>query len=101
MSKEKLYKIITAKTGKPDYLAIELYLDIKNKLKKNNQSVLQIGYPYFTEKYKQCSRTIARKFALLEKLGLAKRSFTTEVLPSGNRLANILNLSLLEGGNNE
>jgi hypothetical protein len=103
MSKEKedLYKIIVTKNNRPDHLAIELYLDIERFSKEEKRSIVQIGYSYFTEKYKYSQRTIARKFVVLENLGLIKRSFTTETLPSGYRLTNILNLSLLERGKNE
>ena len=96
MSKEKLYKIITAKTGRPDYLAIELYLDIKSQTKKSKSSIF--SYSNFTKKYKCSQDNIRRKLILLEKLGLVKRSFTKETLPSGYNLHNILNISLIEGG---
>lgn len=103
MSKEKedLYKIIVTKNNRPDHLAIELYLDIKRFSKEEKRSTIQIGYSYFTEKYKYHQRSIARKFIILEDLGLIKRSFTTETLPSGYRLANVLNLSLIKRGKNE
>jgi hypothetical protein len=96
--KEDLYKIIVTKSNRPDRFAIELYLDIKRLSKKEKRSTIQIGYSYFTKKYKYSHHTIARKFVLLENLGLIKRVFTTETLPSGYRLTNILNLTLLEGG---
>lgn len=103
MSKEKeeLYKLIVTKNNRPDRFAIELYLDIKRLLKKEKQSIIQIGYSYFTKKYKYSQKSIARKFVLLENLGLIKRIFTTETLPSGYRVPNVLNLSLLNGGKDE
>lgn len=99
--KEKLYKTVLTKNNRPDRLAIELYLDIKRFSKEEKQSTIQIGYSYFIEKYKYSQKTIARKFIVLENLGLIKRSFTTETLPSGYRLTNVLNLSLLKGGQDE
>lgn len=101
MSRDELYKIVVTKNNRPDRLAIELYLDIKKLAQKEKKSTIQIGYSYFTKKYKYCQRSIVRKFILLEDLGLIKRIFTTEVLPSGYRVSNVLNLSLLNGGENE
>ena len=97
--KEELYKTVLTKKGKPDLFAIYLYLDIKAKLQI--QSILETNYSYFANKYKCSTETIRKKFVLLENLGLIKRSFTTETLPSGYKVSNVLNLSLLNGGKNE
>ena len=99
--KEDLYKIVVTKNNRPDRFAIELYFDIKELSKKKKQHTVQIDYSYFTKKYEYCQRSIARKFVLLENLGLIKRIFTTETLPSGYRVPNVLNLSVLKGGKNE
>lgn len=98
MSRDKLHKIVLTPRQKPDYLAIELYLDIKNHLRKNKQSVFKTNYSYFTKKFKSSNETIRTKFVFLENLRLIKRSFTDEILPSGYKVKNVLNLSLLEGG---
>jgi hypothetical protein len=96
--KERLYQIILTPSQRRDYLAIELYLDIKDNLKKTNQSVFKTSYSYFTKKYKCSNENIRKKFVLLENLGLIKRSFTDEVLSSGYKVSNVLNLTLLSGG---
>lgn len=101
MSRDKLYKIVVTPSQKRDYLAIELYLDIKDNLKKNKQSVLKTSYSYFTKKYKCSNENIRKKFVLLENLGLIKRNFTDEVLQFGYTAHNVLNLSLLKGGQDE
>ncbi len=98
MSKEKLYKTILTKTGKPDLLAVDLYLHIKTNLQSNKQLILKKNYLYFANRYKCSAETIRKKFVLLENLGLIKRNFTDEVLPSGYKANNVLNLILLEGG---
>lgn len=98
MSRDELYKIILTPSQRRDYLAIELYLDIKDNLKKNKQSIFKTSYSYFTKKYKCSNENIRRKFVLLENLGLIKRSFTDEISPSGYTANNVLNLTLLSGG---
>jgi hypothetical protein len=98
VSKEKLYKTVLTKTGKPDWLAISLYLDIKANLQSKKQSILKTSYSYFANKYKCSTETIRKRFVLLENLGLIKRNFTNEVLLSGYTTNNVLNLILLEGG---
>lgn len=98
MSRDELYKIILTPSQRPDYLAIELYLDIKDNLGKNKQLIFKTNYSYFTKKYKCSNENIRRKFVLLENLGLIKRSFTDEISPSGYTANNVLNLILLEGG---
>jgi hypothetical protein len=97
-SKSELYKIIVTKTGRPDYLAIELYLDIVSQIKKHKLLFLKTSYAYFSKKHTYSKEQIRRKLVCLESLNLIQRSFTDEVLPSGSKITNILTLSLLDGG---
>jgi len=89
---EALYKLILTNKGKPDHVAIDIYLEARSwyKPKKTNiqgnivySSKLkgygwQIGYEYLANKYGCTSETIRTKLVLLEKLGLLKRDFRTE-----------------------
>ena len=89
---EALNEIIVNKKGKPDLLAIDIYVEARSwfKLKKTivNGNVVyssklkshgfQIGYEYFANKYKCTSETIRTKLVLLEDLGLLTREFRTE-----------------------
>ena len=89
---EALYNIILTKSGKPDYLAIDIYTEARSwyKPKKTNiqgnivySSKLsgygwQIGYEYLANKHKCTTELIRRKLVLLEKLGLLTRDFRTE-----------------------
>lgn len=102
MNKSKLYTIITTKSGRPDRLAIALYLDIKSNVQKNKQSVFKTNYSYFTQKYKCSKETIRVKFVLLEKLNLIRRDVTlttiTGALYSGHPNIWVLALSLVNEG---
>lgn len=89
---EALYNIILTESGKPDYLAIDIYTEARSwyKPKKTNiqgnivySSKLsgygwQIGYEYLANKHKCTTELIRRKLVLLEKLGLLTRDFRTE-----------------------
>ena len=102
---ESLYQIITKKDGKPDLLAIDIYIEARSwfKLKKTkvNGNVIyssklkghgwQIGYEYFVNKYKCSSDVIRTKFILLEKLRLLERDFRTEYF-YGKRFNNLMYL---------
>lgn len=102
---EILNKIIVNKKGKPDLLAIDIYVEARSwfKLKKTivNGNVLyssklkghgfQIGYEYFSNKYKVTSETIRTKLVLLEELGLLTREFRTEYF-KGKRFNNTMYL---------
>jgi hypothetical protein len=98
-AQSKLYKIIVTKTGRPDRLAIHLYLDIKSHLQKNKRSIWETNYQYFVDKYKLSKESIRRKLALLEKLNLIYREVTlttiTGFLYSGHPNIWILGLSLV------
>lgn len=102
---EILNEIIVNKKGKPDLLAIDIYVEVRSwyKLKKTivNGNVLyssklkghgfQIGYEYFANKYKVTSETIRTKLVLLEELGLLTREFRTEYF-KGKRFNNTMYL---------
>ena len=104
---ECLYKIITNKNGKPDHIAISIYVEARSwfKLKKTKvdgnviySSKLkghgwQIGYEYFINKYQCTSETIRTKFVLLEKLGLITRDFRTQYF-YGKRFNNLMYILL-------
>lgn len=100
-----LHKIITKKNGKPDLLAISIYVEarswFKPKKTKANGNVIyssklkgygwQVGYEYFVKKHHCSSDLIRTKFVLLEKLGLLKRTFKTEYF-YGKRFNNLMYL---------
>ena len=100
---EFLYKIITKKDGKPDHIAIAIYVEVRSwfKLKKTKvdgnviySSKLkghgfQTGYEHFVTKYQCTSETIRTKFVLLEELGLITRDFRTEYF-YGKRFNNLM-----------
>lgn len=102
---EILNEIIVNKKGKPDLLAIDIYVEVRSwyKLKKTivNGNVVyssklkghgfQIGYEYFANKYKVTSETIRTKLVLLEELGLLTREFRTEYF-KGKRFNNTMYL---------
>ena len=102
---ESLYQIITKKDGKPDLLAIDIYIEARSwfKLKRTkvNGNVIhssklkghgwQIGYEYFSKKYGCTSETIRTKLVLLEKLELLSRDFRTEYFYS-KRFNNLMYL---------
>lgn len=102
---EILNEIIVNKKGKPDLLAIDIYVEVRSwyKLKKTivNGNVVyssklkghgfQIGYEYFANKYKVTSETIRTKLVLLEELGLLTREFRTEYF-KGKRFNNLMYL---------
>jgi hypothetical protein len=89
---EALYNIILTNKGKPDHVAIDIYIEARSwyKPKKTNiqgnvvySSKLsgdgwQIGYEYLANKHKCTTELIRRKLVLLEKLGLLTRDFRTE-----------------------
>jgi len=89
---EALYNIILTNKGKPDHVAIDIYIEARSwyKTKKTNiqgnivySSKLsgygwQIGYEYLANKHKCTTELIRRKLVLLEKLGLLQRDFRTE-----------------------
>ena len=76
MSREKLHGIITYKNGKPDRLAIELYLEIKFQVKKGKKPVWETNYQYLVKTHKVSKQTIRLKLVLLEKLNLIRRELT-------------------------
>lgn len=102
---EILNEIIVDKKGRPDLLAIDIYVEVRSwyKLKKTivNGNVVyssklkghgfQIGYEHFVNKYKRTDETIRTKFVLLEKLGLLTREFRTEYF-KGKRFNNLMYL---------
>jgi hypothetical protein len=102
---EILNEIIVDKKGKPDLLAIDIYVEVRSwyKLKKTivNGNVVyssklkghsfQIGYEHFVKKYKRTSETIRTKLVLLEELGLLTREFRTEYF-KGKRFNNTMYL---------
>ena len=104
---ESLYKIITKKDGKPDHIAIAIYVEVRSwfKLKKTKvdgnviySSKLkghgfQTGYEHFITKYQCTSETIRTKFVLLEELGLITRDFRTEYF-YGKRFNNLMYILL-------
>lgn len=102
---EILNKIIVNKKGKPDFLAIDIYVEarswFKPKKTKHQGNIVyssklkghgfQIGYEYFCKKYKCSSDVIRKKLVLLEELGLLTREFRTEYF-YGKRFNNIMYL---------
>lgn len=96
-SKSRLHKIVITKKGRPDHLAIELYLDIVAQIKKRKLLSFKTSYAYFIKKHRFSTESIRRKLVLLENLNLIRRTYATEVLPSGSKITNILTLFLLEG----
>jgi len=102
---EILNEIIVNKKGKPDYLAIDIYVEVRSWFKPKKTVVngnvvyssklkghgFQIGYEYFVKKHKCTSETIRTKLALLEELGLLTREFRTEYF-KGKRFNNLMYL---------
>jgi len=102
---EALNEIIVTKKGKPDLLAIDIYIEVRSwykpkKTKVNGNVVyssklkghgFQIGYEYFVKKYKCSDDVIRKKLVLLEKLGLLTREFRTEYF-KGKRFNNLMYL---------
>lgn len=101
-AQSKLHKIIVTKTGIPDRLAINLYLDIKSHIQKNKRSTWETNYQYFVDKYKLSKESIRRKLALLENLNLIYRNVKlttiTGALYSGYPNIWVLGLSLVNRG---
>ena len=89
---EALHNIILTNKGRPDYLAIDIYLEARSWYKSKKTNIQgnivylsklkgngwQIGYEYLANKYKCSTELIRRKLVLLEKLGLLTRDFRTE-----------------------
>lgn len=98
-SKSRLYKIVVTKKGRPDRLAIHIYLDIRSHLQKNKQSIWQTNYQYFVDKYKLSKESIRKRLVLLEQLNLIRRDVTlttiTGALYSGHPNIWVLGLSLI------
>lgn len=102
---EILNEVIVNKRGKPDLLAIEIYVEVRSWFKpkktKHQGNVIyssklkghgfQIGYEYFCKKYKCSSDVIRKRLVLLEELGLLTREFRTEYF-YGKRFNNIMYL---------
>ena len=102
---EILNEIIVNKKGKPDYLAIDIYVEVRSWFKPKKTIVngnvvyssklkghgFQIGYEYFANKHKCTSETIRTKLVLLEELGLLTREFRTEYF-KGKRFNNLMYL---------
>lgn len=100
---EFLYKIITNKNGKPDHIAISIYVEARSWFKFKKTKVdgnviyssklkghgWQIGYEYFSKKYKCSADVIRKKLVLLEKLDLITRDFRTEYF-YGKRFNNLM-----------
>lgn len=98
-SQSELYKIIVTKTGRPDRLAIHLYLDIRSHLQKNKQSIWKTNYQYFVDKYKLSKESIRKRLVLLVKLNLIHRDVTLTTISgslySGHPNIWVLGLSLV------
>lgn len=102
---EILNEIIVNKKGKPDYLAIDIYVEVRSWFKPKKTIVngnvvyssklkghgFQIGYEYFANKHKCTAETIRTKLVLLEELGLLTREFRTEYF-KGKRFNNLMYL---------
>ena len=102
---EILNEIIVDKKGRPDLLAIDIYVEVRSWFKPKKTIVngnvvyssklkghgFQIGYEHFVNKYKRTDETIRTKLVLLEKLGLLTREFRTEYF-KGKRFNNTMYL---------
>ena len=96
-SKEVLQKIIVTPTGRPDRFAIHLYLYIRTQIQSRNSDVLKISYKDLMKaNYCFSQASMRSKLSRLQQLSLIEKSLSTEVLPSGRTIYNILNISLVE-----
>lgn len=102
---DALNSIILNKRGLPDYLAIDLYTEIRSWYKPKKTVLhgnviyssklkgrgFQATYKYFADKHKRSKDLIRTKFVLLEKLGLITREFTDEDF-YGKRFNNVMRI---------